>query len=94
VQGVRLIRDLLPPREFGTIYIDAGSWEVLEKRALLRAPMSEEELRKRKERYEDESSFMAEATYVVSNPEGMLDDAKRDFVAAVAKFREEIGRGE
>lgn len=94
VQGVRLIRDLLPPSEFGTIYIDAGSWDVLEKRALLRAPMSEEELEKRRMRYNDESSFKTEATYVVSNPEGMLEDAKRDFIAAVAAFREEIGLGE
>ncbi len=91
VQGVRLIRDLLPPEEFGTIYIDAGSWDVLERRALLRAPMSEEELEKRRMRYEDESSFKAEATYVVSNPEGMLEDAKRDFIAVVAAFRKEIG---
>lgn len=94
VQGVRLIRDLLHPEEFGTIYIDAGSWDVLEKRALARAPMSEVELEKRRMRYEDESSFKSEATYVVSNPEGMLDNAKRDFVAAVAAFREEIRRGE
>lgn len=94
VQGVRLIRDLLPPDEFGTIYVDAGSWDVLEKRALARAPMSEAELEKRRMRYEDESSFKKEATYVVSNPEGKLEDAKRDFVAAVAAFREEIGRGE
>ena len=91
VQGVRLIRDLLPPEEFGTIYIDAGSWDVLARRALLRAPMSAEELEKRRMRYEDESSFKSEATYVVSNPEGMLDDAKRDFVAAVAAFRGQIG---
>jgi len=91
VQGVRLIRDLLPPTEFGTIYIDAGSWEVLERRALLRAPMSDVELRKRRERYEDESTFKEEATYVVFNPEGSLEDAKRDFITAVAAFREEIG---
>ncbi len=94
VQGVRLIRDLLPPEEFGTIYIDAGSWSVLEKRALLRAPMSEEELEKRRMRYVDESSFKTEATYVVSNPEGMLEDAKRDFIAVVAAFRKEIGLSE
>lgn len=94
VQGVRLIRDLLPPAEFGTIYIDAGSWEVLERRALARAPMSDVELRKRKERYEDESTFKSEATYIVQNPEGSLEDAKRDFVAAVARFREEIAKGE
>lgn len=91
VQGVRLIRDLLPPSEFGTIYIDAGSWDVLAARALLRAPMSASELEKRKARYEDESTFKREATYVVQNPQDKLEDAKRDFLAAVTAFRAEIG---
>lgn len=90
VQGVRQIRGLLPPREFGTIYIDAGSWEVLARRALNRAPMSDSELEKRRMHYEDESSFKSEATYVVENPEGKLDEAKEGFVKAVAAFRAQI----
>lgn len=83
VQGVRLIRERLPQEEFSTIYIDAGSWEVLSARALARAPMSEEELAKRKLRYEDEASFKAEATYVVHNPDGHLEVAKEEMKAVV-----------
>ncbi|MBU1293114.1 guanylate kinase [Patescibacteria group bacterium] len=92
VQGVRLISELLPKEEFSTIYIDAGSWEVLSARALSRAPMSEQELLKRKSRYEDEASYKAEATYVVHNPDGHLEVAKEEMKQVVEELLARIAR--
>ena len=91
IQGVRLIRDLLPETEFATIYIDAGPWEVVEARVLARGPMSEEDLAKRRARYEEESRFKSEATYIVKNPNGGLEQAKEDIVAVIAGIRRELG---
>jgi len=91
VQGVRQIRDRMMPAEFSTIYIDAGSWDVLSARALARAPMSPEELQKRKERYEDESTFKDEAMYVVSNSDGKLNEAKEAIADIVGEIRKDIG---
>lgn len=91
VQGVRQIRERMQPEDFGTIYVDAGSWDVLAARALARAPMGAEELQKRKERYEDESTFKEEATYVVENPDGKLDEAKEQMLEIVRGIRADIG---
>lgn len=91
VQGVRQIRMAMPPEEFSTIYIDAGTWEVLSERARSRAPMTDEELAKRKERYEDEATFKDEATYVVQNPDGKLEEAKAAMLAVVTSIRKDIG---
>lgn len=86
VQGARLIQEKLPREEYAIIYIDAGSWEELVPRILARAPMSPEELEKRHARYTDEASFKEEADYVVENRDGGLEDAKKDFIAAITKI--------
>ncbi len=79
VQGVRYLKTLLPPGHVITVFIDSGSWDELERRARARAPISETELAKRKQRYEDEITFKKEATYVVQNPTGKLDEAKKQI---------------
>lgn len=76
VQGVRLVRNVLPRERVVVIFISAGPWEALEKRILARAPIADDELVKRRERYEDESSYRSEADFEVENLEGKLDDAK------------------
>jgi guanylate kinase len=81
VQGVRNIKQILPSERIITIFIDSGSWDELERRARARAPISETELAKRKQRYEDEITFKKEATYVVQNPTGKLDEAKKQIEA-------------
>lgn len=91
VQGVRKMRESMPRDEFSTIYVDAGSWETLSARARARAPISAEELAKRKARYEDEETFKHEATYVVHNPDGKLDQAKEEMLMIVQAIRAEIG---
>lgn len=85
VQGARQLRALMPVK---IIFIDAGSWEELERRIQRRAPMPDVELLARRKRYEDERSFMSEASVVVHNPDGGLEQAKKDFVAAIEKLRQ------
>lgn len=77
VQGVRSVQQALPPEQFVSIYVDAGSWDELERRVRARGPMSDSELVKRKKRYEDELTYKNEATYVVPNAQGQLDEAKK-----------------
>ena len=88
VQGARLIQERMPER-LGIIYIDAGSWENLERRIQARAPISDVELLARRKRYEDEMTFKEHADVVVTNADGGLEEAKKNFVAAVQKLREE-----
>ncbi len=83
VQGARQIQEILAPEDLRIIYIDAGSWDELERRVVARAPIGRPELESRRKRYEDETSFKAHATIVVKNPEGGLEQAKLDFEAAV-----------
>ena len=84
---VRQTRELLPKDQFISVFVDAGSWEVLRERALKRAPMSEEELAKRKQRYEDERTFKDEADVVIVNYEGMQEEAKAAFSALIEGTR-------
>jgi guanylate kinase len=77
VQGVRLVRAALPREQVAVIFISAGEWDALEKRIRARAPITEEELVKRRERYEDELSYRGEADYEIENLEGKLSEAKQ-----------------
>ena len=89
VRGARDILGGLVPREkVHTIFIDGGSWEQLEARILKRATMGEAELTSRRTRFAEESSFEKEADTVVYNREGKLEEAKKDFEAAVRSIME------
>jgi guanylate kinase len=83
VQGARQIQKIIPAEELAIIFIDAGPWSDLERRIRARAPIEEDELNKRKERYDDEMRFAKEATYIVKNVDGHLDDAKKTFTSLV-----------
>lgn len=87
VQGVRLVRTALPREQVAVIFVSAGPWEGLEKRIRARAPITEEELEKRRERYEDELSYRTEADFEVENLEGGLDEAKAHIEALVRNIR-------
>ncbi len=91
VQGTRILRDLLPPEEFSTIYIDAGPWEDMARRIRERAPITDEELEKRRIRYLDESTFKMEATYIVQNLDGKRDQAEESFLSLIADLRTGLG---
>lgn len=84
VQGARHIRELLPSENLVIIYVYAGPWDDLERRIVGRAPMSDAELESRRLRYEDEQSFKAEATYVVENFDGKLQEADEAFESIIA----------
>ena len=75
IQGADAIRNLVPKENLLIIFIDAGIWERLEKRIVARAPITQEELAHRKERYIKERAFIKEADVVVDNS-GELDAAK------------------
>lgn len=83
LQGVQQIRQLIPPEQCTVIYIDAGSWEDLKGRILARAPMDEEHLAMRKERYDAEAAFMAEADTVIENHNGKLAEAQAHFKSVI-----------
>jgi guanylate kinase len=86
VQGARHIRDALPKENVVSIFIHAGTWELLAARIQARAPISEEELAKRRERYEDEMSFQAEADHVLENRDGALAEATAAFTTLLASI--------
>ncbi len=79
VQGVRQLQKLVPKEERLIVYIEAGSWEDMEQRVRSRAPITEEELEKRKHRYQDEVTFKPEADVVIDNSDGNLESAKKEF---------------
>jgi len=86
VQGARQLQQIYSPDMLKIIFIDAGSWEGLERRITARAPIDGPELLARRKRYEDELTFMPQAHIVVKNPDGGLEVAKRDFVSAVKEL--------
>jgi guanylate kinase len=90
VQGVRQIQELLPKERLVLMYIDAGSWEELEKRVRARAPISDEELELRKKRYEDELPFKAIADFVIPNPPGELESAQKAIEEAISSVQASI----
>jgi guanylate kinase len=89
VQGARLIQQAIAPEVLRIIYIDAGSWDDLERRIKARAPIGQPELEARRKRYEDETSFKAQASVVVSNKDGELEAAKEAFLQALHTVAEE-----
>lgn len=76
--GAQRISQLLGPNTV-SIFITPGTWEEVQERMLARAPMDAPELAERKERYEREVLFEAEADYTVVNLDGGLEQAKQHF---------------
>ena len=76
LRGVRQLFTLLPRDRMTVIYIDAGDWEALKARALLRAPISEDELALRRLHYHEEIEFRDEADFIISNNDHELEGAK------------------
>ena len=79
IQGVEQLRQRIPKEQLAVIFIDAGSWDELRRRILARGPMDEEELEKRRVRYEHEQTFAATADFIIKNPFGKVEDAKREI---------------
>ncbi|MES2014584.1 MAG: guanylate kinase [Patescibacteria group bacterium] len=83
VQGARQIREKIPRDELVIIFVNAGSWNEMEARIRARAPISETELEKRKERYQDEMNFMPEADFIIENHAGEVESAKTQLEKVV-----------
>lgn len=83
LQGVRQTLEKMPREDLLLFYIDAGSWDVLERRARLRGSITDEELEKRRVRYEDESSSKHLADVTIMNEDGKVEEAKVALVEAV-----------
>lgn len=83
LQGVQQIRALLPKAACTVVYVDGGPWEVLEARIRARAPISDEELALRRERYETESAYAGEADIIIKNHNGELPAAIAHMEALV-----------
>jgi guanylate kinase len=67
LQGVEQLHQLLVGEQMVTVYIEAGGWELLKERALARAPITEEELQKRYERYLKEVEAKKIADIIIDN---------------------------
>lgn len=91
VQGIEQILSLFTREDIKLIFVDAGSWEELERRARLRGSISEEALVLRKQRYAVEQIFKEKADYVVENFDGKLDEAKESFVRSLREIASQVG---
>lgn len=83
LQGVEALQKLIPKEHLTIIYVDAGGWDILKKRAEARAPISEEELALRHERFLVEREWKKSADYVIQNQEGHVEEAKQQFAQIV-----------
>lgn len=86
VQGAREIRAQLPRKNVFVVFIDAGEWEKLVARIERRHPMSGAELVLRKKRHEDERSFKGAADFIVANPDGGEEQAKKTLESIVQRI--------
>ena len=69
LQGVEQLLEILPRDHMTITYIEAGGWEVLKERAIARAPISEEDLTARHERYLIEKQSKPMADVIINNSE-------------------------
>lgn len=90
VQGVEQLHKLLPKENITTVYIHAGPWELLKERALRRAPMTEEELQKRYERYQVEVASKAIADIILDNTQNDITIAQASFCDLIKDIYKKI----
>lgn len=85
VQGAEAIMELFSREDLFIIYIDAGPWEKVERRIRGRAPISEDELILRRQRFEQEVTFKDRADLVVYNRDGEMKKAQGSILRGVAE---------
>lgn len=79
LQGVLQLLEIIPKENRTLVFIDAGDWETSKARALARAPISEEQLALRYERYVEEIKSKPYADIVIANPDGGLKQAQKEM---------------
>ncbi|MCA9359719.1 guanylate kinase [Candidatus Kaiserbacteria bacterium] len=82
LQGVEQLLELLPREHMTITYIEAGGWEVLRARAEARAPMSEEEMSARHDRFLIEQKAKPIADVVIDNSND-LESAYSEFKTVI-----------
>jgi len=90
VQGVEQLHKLIPPEHITTVFIDAGGWEALKARALGRAPMSEDELNSRYERYLIEVASKDIADIIIDNSTDDFTPAKEEFCQLIRDLKNKV----
>jgi guanylate kinase len=88
LQGIQSILGLLPRERVTILYIDGGDWETLKARIQKRAPISDEELLLRYERYMHETEARHLADIVIENTEGNIDAAQGEIVEVLERIIE------
>jgi guanylate kinase len=83
VQGARQVRELLAADELVTVFVDAGGWDELQRRAANREAMDPEHLEMRRIRFEDEMTFKPEADVVIDNSGHDSEPAKQQFSSLI-----------
>lgn len=92
IQGANSIIGLFDRSDLFVIYIDAGPWERMVKRIRERAPISEEELELRRERFEEEVGFKDQADLVIRNYDGEVDKAKEELLDTIREVTENLSK--
>lgn len=74
IQGFDSIRDKIAPENLVTIFITVANKDELIERIVTRAPISDDELKKRKESMHREFNRARDCDYMVENNEGALEE--------------------
>jgi guanylate kinase len=85
LQGVQQMKTFIPDEKLTIIYIDAGEWSELRERIIARAPITDDELELRRQRYEEEVKFKPEAEIIIANHNGMAEAARANFKAVISE---------
>ena len=90
VQGVEQLRRILPATVMTVVYIEAGNWDTLVARAKARAPITDDELEKRYERYKIEVQAKSLADIVIENTTDDFTPAQEKFAAIVGDIQRAV----
>ena len=90
VQGVEQLHQLIPSEHITTVFIEAGGWEGLKARAMARAPMSEEELAARYERYLVEVASKDIADIIIDNSTNDPTPAMQEFCRLIETLKNRV----
>ena len=83
LQGVQQLLPIVPEANRTLVYVESGQWESLRDRALARAPISEEHLVLRHERYLEEIQMKPYADVIIQNENNKQEDAKQQMANVV-----------
>jgi guanylate kinase len=83
VQGVEQLLNLIPRDHMTITYIEAGGWERLKARAKARAPITDEELEARHQRYLIEKEAKPLADVIIDNTKD-IETARTEFHQVIA----------